>query len=244
MSSIKNALLLLSLLALASSVQAHSMHAMHELVFMADASTTTAYKCPVCGMSTMDFGYDNANYVELDNGQRVYTCGMDPQEVSGYSFEVTDTSNLAANMAAYVVNETDSTFSKCNTTCSKCADGDLLDPISGDNVTEDNFHYVCLKKGQSIYFASATTKDTYLANVNQAPRYAVKSVVCEGATCSDATKITTLSAAASSMKPLLSTASSSPTTAGSSSSTTTSGAPSVQTAMVLLLASAMLALLH
>lgn len=91
--------LLLALVALSADVKAHGMHGMHEMVFLStDASSTTAYKCPACGMSTMDNNYDNANYVELTYGQRIYTCGMDPREFSSYSFEVTDTAYVAANM--------------------------------------------------------------------------------------------------------------------------------------------------
>lgn len=105
MGSVTTALaLLLALATLSATSQAHGMHGMHEMVFLsADASSTTTYKCPACGMSTTDYGYDNANYVELMNGQRIYTCGMDPRAFASYSFEVTDTAYVAANMVRFAL---------------------------------------------------------------------------------------------------------------------------------------------
>lgn len=113
--------------------------------------------------------------------------------------------------AEFVVNKTDAeNFALCENSCPECAAG-VLDPISGAKVTTDNFQYVCLLNGQKLYFASETTKFEYLSKVNQAPRYLVEKTVCKGATCSDATQITTLSAAAKAMKPDLSAASTSTT---------------------------------
>lgn len=80
----------------AGSAAAHGMHGMHEMHAAADA--TTDYKCPACRMSTMKMGYNNANYVELANGQRVYSCGMDPRTFPDYTFTSTDAAYIAANM--------------------------------------------------------------------------------------------------------------------------------------------------
>ncbi|GMF17293.1 unnamed protein product [Phytophthora lilii] len=194
------------------------MHAMQARA-LAAANSTTDYTCPVCGMSTMDSGYDNDNYVTLAHGQTVYTCGMAARSFDAYAFEVTDTAYLAANMAEFIVNQTDAdTYAKCTSTCTECADG-INDPVSGDKVTTDNFVYVCLKNGQKIYFASQDNKNSYLTSVNSKPRYLVDSVICSGATCSDATNITTLSPAAQSFVADFSSASASGTTSSSSAAT-------------------------
>ena len=55
-------------------------------------------KCPSCGMSTTKMGYNNLNYVEFTNGQRIYSCGMEPRAFEAYPFQVTDTAYIAANM--------------------------------------------------------------------------------------------------------------------------------------------------
>ncbi|EGZ17855.1 hypothetical protein PHYSODRAFT_285994 [Phytophthora sojae] len=202
--------------------QLHDMHAMQaHRDLAASGASTTDYTCPVCGMSTLGSGYNNENYVTLQHGQTIFSCGMAARAFDAYDFDVTDTAYLAANMAEFIVNQTDaSTFAKCESTCTECADG-LSDPVSGDAVTTDNFVYVCLNNGQKIYFASQDNKNTYLASVNSEPRYLVDSVICSGATCSDATNITTLSPAAQSFVADYSSASASDTPSTSSSSTAT-----------------------
>jgi len=233
MGPLRSAVCVLAALAVAGVAacehHAHQHHAMgHDGAVMraleADASsksTTTAYTCPVCGMTSTYADYNNENYVALTHGQRVYTCGMAARTFTDYSFKSTDTAYLAANMAAYVVNATATDdYSDCEDACTECADG-LYDPISGEQVTTDNYHYVCLLKGQKIYFASLANKNTYLSNVNQEVRYAVNTSVCADSTCSDATQITTLSAAAAAMVPEIE--SSSGSGESSSSATTTSG---------------------
>ncbi|OWZ06116.1 Alpha kinase, partial [Phytophthora megakarya] len=198
--------------------QLHDMHAMQTHRDLAASVSSTDYTCPVCGMSTLDSGYDNENYVVMANGQRVYSCGMAARTFSDYSFEVTDTAYLAANMAEFIVNQTDATaFAECTNACDECAAG-VSDPVSGASVTTDNYQYVCLKNGQKIYFASQTNKNAYLEAVNSEPRYLVDSVICSGATCSDATNITTLSAAAQSFVADTSTAAA-PSTSSSSTAT-------------------------
>ncbi|GMF38914.1 unnamed protein product [Phytophthora fragariaefolia] len=207
--------------------QLHEMHARRDLA--ASGGSSTDFTCPVCGMSTLDSGYDNENYVAMQHGQTVYTCGMAARSFDAYDFDVTDTAYLAANMAEFIVNQTDaSTYAKCEDKCAECADG-ISDPVSGDAVTSDNFVYVCLNNGQKIYFASQDNKNTYLASVNSKPRYLVNSVICSGVTCSDATNITTLSPAAQSFVADYSSASASGTTAASTSSSTATESDSTST---------------
>ncbi|KAE8897186.1 hypothetical protein PF005_g9420 [Phytophthora fragariae] len=200
----------------------HQLHDMHAMQAHRDlAASSTDYTCPVCGMSTLDSGYDDENCVAMQHGQTVFTCGMAARSFDAYDFDVTDTAYLAANMAEFIVNQTDaSAYAKCEDKCAECADG-ISDPVSGDTVTSDNFVYVCLKNGQKIYFASQDNKNTYLASVSSEPRYLVDSVICSKATCSDATNITTLSPAALSFVADYSSASASGTTSTSSSSTAT-----------------------
>lgn len=234
--TLRSALCLLSALALAAACDHHAHH-VHDHVhdhahghvaaemraLEAEASskaTTTEYVCPVCGMSSMYADYANENYVALEHGQRVYTCGMAARAFGDYSFSSTDTAYLAANVAEFVVNATAADdYAECEDSCTECADG-LYDPVDGTQVTTSNYHYVCLSKGQKIYFASLANKNTYLSKVNQDVRYLVEDVVCAGSTCSDATQITTLSAAAAAMEPDLasSSGSSDTTTAPSTSS--------------------------
>ncbi|KAG6584851.1 Transmembrane protein [Phytophthora cinnamomi] len=197
----------------------HAMQAHRDLA--ASAASSTDYTCPVCGMSTLSSGYDNKNYVTMKHGQTVFSCGMAARSFDAYDFDVTDTAYLAANMAEFIVNQTDaSAYAKCETTCSECADG-ISDPVSGAAVSSDSFVYVCLNNGQKIYFASQDNKNSYLASVNSEVRYLVDSVICSGATCSDATNITTLSPAAQSFVADYSSASASGTTSTSASSTAT-----------------------
>ncbi|GMF35794.1 unnamed protein product [Phytophthora lilii] len=170
---------------------------------MSSSSTATTgsvssedFKCPVCGMSTKDMGYDNLNHIGFAHGQTVYTCGMAARSFDDYTFEVTDTAYLAANVAEFIINSTDATtYAECSDSCDECADG-IKDPVTGDDITTSNYQYVCLNNGQKIYFASTASKNEYLTKVNSEPRYLVDSIICEIKTCSDAENITVLSAAA------------------------------------------------
>ncbi|TDH67538.1 hypothetical protein CCR75_005345 [Bremia lactucae] len=182
--------------------EVHQPHGLRELQVNLDLASTSAsttdYTCPVCGMSTLDSGYDNTNYVSMINGQRIYSCGMSPRSFDSYNFEVTDTAYLAANMAEFIVNQTDAdAYAQCTNNCAECFDG-INDPVTGGAVSTENYVYVCLKNGQKIYFASQSNKNSYLSSVNTEPRHLVDSVICNGAMCSDATNITTLSPAAQS----------------------------------------------
>ncbi|KAG7398056.1 hypothetical protein PHYBOEH_011787 [Phytophthora boehmeriae] len=203
-------------------LQMHDMHAMQMHRGLASSSvSSTSYTCPVCGMSTLESGYDNENYVTMANGQKIYSCGMEPRSFEAYSGTLTDTSYLAANMAEFIVNQTDAdAYSECANECTECAAG-INDPVSGDAVTTDNFAYVCLTNGQKIYFASQDNKNSYLSSVNSEPRYLVDDVTCSGATCSDATTITTLSPAAQSFVADLSSTTPTATTSAPASSATT-----------------------
>ncbi|KAG7386199.1 hypothetical protein PHYPSEUDO_000520 [Phytophthora pseudosyringae] len=207
--------------------QLHDMHAMQTHRDLASSGvSSTDYTCPVCGMSTLDSGYDNENYVVMTHGQTVYSCGMAARTFAAYAFEVTDTAYLAANMAEFILNQTDAAaYAKCTNACAECSNG-ISDPVSGDSVTTANYVYVCLTNGQKIYFASQTNKNAYLGSVNTEPRYLVDSVICSGATCSDATNITTLSVAAQSFVADYSSASASSTTAGSATSSSSTATES------------------
>ncbi|GMF11072.1 unnamed protein product [Phytophthora lilii] len=183
---------------LVSVITAHVHHRHHDLhIPRFLASSTTEYECPVCGMSTKDYGYDNNNYVAMKHGQMIYSCGMGPQSTSEYSFKVRNVEYLAANMAEFIVNPTDKDYSGCEDSCSECAGG-IKDPVTGDAVTESNYVYVCFEKGQKLYFASHENRKAYLDSVSSSPRYLVDDVICSGSTCPDATKITALSSAAKS----------------------------------------------
>ncbi|EEY61778.1 uncharacterized protein PITG_13718 [Phytophthora infestans T30-4] len=203
--------------------QLHNMHAMQVHRDLASSGvSSTDYTCPVCGMSTLEMGYDNQHYVVMNHGQKIYSCGMAPRTLEPYTFEVTDTAYLAANMAEYIINQTDTdAYAACANACDECSDG-ISDPVSGDSVTSDNYVYACLKNGQKIYFASQDNKNSYLTSVNTEPRYLVDSVICSGVACSDATNITTLSPAAQSFVADLSSATPSATTAAPSDTTTES----------------------
>ncbi|KAL3667145.1 hypothetical protein V7S43_008084 [Phytophthora oleae] len=207
--------------------QLHDMHAMQAHRDLASSGvSSTDYTCPVCGMSTVDYGYDNDNYVVMTHGQRVYSCGMEARAFSAYDFDVTDSAYLAANMAEFIVNQTDTeAYAECTNACTECADG-ISDPVSGDSVTTDNYAYVCLVNGQKIYFSSQDNKNTYLGSVNSEPRYLVDTVICTGATCSDATKITTLSPVAQSFVADYSSASTTAASTASSSTATESDSSS------------------
>ncbi|TMW62489.1 hypothetical protein Poli38472_005107 [Pythium oligandrum] len=207
----------------ARRVAAHGMHAMHAMEEMADVSSSD-YKCPVCRMSTKTM-YNNENWVEMANGQRVYTCGMEPRQFDDYDFKSTDTAYLGANMAEFIVNESDKENYACDASCPECATG-IKDPISGAAVTTDNFKFVCLANGQKIYFASADTRKEYLSKVNQTPRVAVSAMTCEKNNCSDATKIQTLSALAKAFKPDTTSSNATTPAPASSSNSSTTTAPS------------------
>ncbi|GMF37780.1 unnamed protein product [Phytophthora fragariaefolia] len=133
----------------------------------------------------------------MTNGQKIYACGMGPQSSSEYSFKIRNAAYLAANMAEFIINPMEAGYTDCKDACSECADG-IKDPVTGDAVTVANFVYVCLGKGQKIYFASHVNRKAYLDNVNSKPRYLVDDVLCSGVSCPDATTITTLSSGAQS----------------------------------------------
>ncbi|KAG6586932.1 High affinity copper uptake protein 1 [Phytophthora cinnamomi] len=163
------------------------MQAHRELV-----SSTTDYECPVCSTSTKDYGYNNNYYVAMSHGQKIYTCGMGPQSTSECGFKVRNAAYLAANMAEFIVNPSNADYADCKDACPECAEG-IKDPVTGDAVTTDNFVYVCLDKGQKIYFSSHENREAYLVNVSSQPRYLVGDILCSGTSCSDAMTITTLS---------------------------------------------------
>lgn len=106
-----------ALLLCASDVATHGMHGMHEM-----ADSTTEYKCPSCRMSTLKSGYNNANYVELINGQRVYTCGMDARNFPDYTFKSTDAAYIAANLVRPLLAGTDRTCGVGLSVCVICVD--------------------------------------------------------------------------------------------------------------------------
>lgn len=160
---------------------------------------------------------NNAYYVSMTHGQKIYACSMGPQSTSEYSFKVRNAAYLAANMAEFIVNPTETDYTKCEDACPECADG-IKDPVTGDAVTTDNFVYVCLDKGQKVYFSSLENRSSYLDNVNRKPRYLVDDVLCSETSCSDATTITTLSSAALTFVSEYSSASGGGTTSSSSSS--------------------------
>ncbi|GMF31645.1 unnamed protein product [Phytophthora lilii] len=144
-----------------------------------------------------------------------------------YTFEVTDTAYLAANVAEFIINSTDATtYAECSDSCDECADG-IKDPVTGDDITTSNYQYVCLNNGQKIYFASTASKNEYLTKVNSEPRYLVDSIICEIKTCSDAENITVLSAAAQAFVPDLSASSRSGSATGSATASGSSAAVSV-----------------
>ena len=88
------------------------------------AMSSTDYTCPVCGMSTLDSGYDNENYVTMMHGQKVYSCGMAARPFPAYSSDLTDTAYLGANMAEFIINQTDvDAYAKCTSACNECVDG-------------------------------------------------------------------------------------------------------------------------
>ena len=201
----------------------HATPQLHRtLTSTATVSSTDDHTCPVCGMSTLDSGYDNANYVTLTHGQKIHSCGMAARSFPSYGAKLTDTAYLAANVAEFIVHPTDaSAYAKCSRTCDECADG-INDPMSGAAVTTDTYVYVCLKNGQKIYFASQANKNAYLSSVQTEPRYRVDAVMCEGAPCSDATTVTTLSPAAQRFVPDLSSSRARGTAAAPSTSSSSS----------------------
>ncbi|KAG7383186.1 hypothetical protein PHYBOEH_010027 [Phytophthora boehmeriae] len=203
-----------------STSSSHAMSTMASMSMDMSSSTTTSdeeFKCPVCGMSTTDMGYNNENHISFAHGQTIYTCGMAARSFDDYTFELTDTSYLAANVAEFIVNSTDaSAYAECDSECDECANG-IMDPVTGDEITTSNYQYVCLNNGQKIYFASTDSKNEYLNNVNSEPRYLVDTIICENETCADAKNITTLSAAAQAFVPDLSASSRTGSTAASGS---------------------------
>nr|CCA23376.1 alpha putative [Albugo laibachii Nc14] len=154
-------------------------------------------KCPSCGMSTTKMGYNNLNYVEFTNGQRIYSCGMEPRAFEAYPFQVTDTAYIAANMAEFISNDRND----CTSDCPLCASGTVRDPVDGQVVSADAFQFVCLENGQKLFFASKETKAKYLENVNKNVRYLVSNTICNSVVCADVMKITALSPAATAFKP-------------------------------------------
>ncbi|RLN21146.1 hypothetical protein BBO99_00009223 [Phytophthora kernoviae] len=202
-----------------STMSTHSSMDMASMDMSSSSITSDEdFTCPVCGMSTKDMGYDNDNHISFAHGQTIYTCGMAARSFDDYSFDLTDTSYLAANVAEFIINSTDaSAYAKCEDSCDECANG-IMDPVTGDEITTDNYQYVCLNNGQKIYFASTDSKAEYLNNVNSEPRYLVDTIICENEACSDAKNITVLSAAAQAFVPDLSSSSSTGSTAASGSS--------------------------
>ncbi|KAF1784660.1 Ctr copper transporter [Phytophthora cactorum] len=200
--------------------QLHDMHAMQAHRDLASSGvSSTDYTCPVCGMSTLDDGYDNENYVVMTHGQKIYSCGMAPRSFDPYSFEVTDTAYLAANMPNLSSTRRTLRPTPSARTLAPSARTASVTPCLETRSPPTTTCTCVLPEAKKIYFSSQDNKNSYLTSVNTEPRYLVDSVICSGATCSDATNITTLSPAAQSF---VTTAPSSDTTTESDTSSTSS----------------------
>ncbi|OQR99024.1 hypothetical protein ACHHYP_07431 [Achlya hypogyna] len=171
---------LLTIVALLAVAAGH----MHDLNSGMDMSMPVGNgkHCPVCNMDAED-GW----FVELKNGQRLYTCSMTSGDnylagIHGFSHPAL----FGATMNEYVAPDA----SHCTPGCADCnASVPVLDPVSGAAVTSANAQSICFSRGQKLYFASKATKVAFAAALPSHPYYAVKSVMCGGKSCPDAFQI-------------------------------------------------------
>ncbi|RHY41117.1 hypothetical protein DYB30_012656 [Aphanomyces astaci] len=145
-------------LATLPSTDAHASHAAHAAQATAAAGIHDDKHCPLCNMYVKD---DNLTwFTELKNGQRIYTCGMtNGTQFSRGKNSFSHPSLVGATLGSLIVPD----GTGCNATCPECDDPTtpVLDPITGTKITSAKFTFLCLKKGQKIYFESDTSKATF-----------------------------------------------------------------------------------
>ncbi|KAF0690309.1 Aste57867_18290 [Aphanomyces stellatus] len=181
-------------------VDAHAAHGAHA----AQATTGAASgvnddkHCPLCNMWVKD---ENMTwFTELKNGQRIYTCGM----TNGTQYQLgskyfSHPSLVGATLGSLVVPD----GTGCNATCPECDDPTtpVRDPITGTKISSAKFTYLCLKKGQKIYFESDTTKQTFLSGAQSKAYFGVASNTCNSTECPDSMQDVPVTAAAATPSP-------------------------------------------
>ncbi|CAK4085816.1 unnamed protein product [Aphanomyces euteiches] len=164
-------------------VHGHAAHGAHGAAAAAASTVNDDKHCPLCNMFATD--YNLTWFTELNNGQRIYTCGMtDGTQYKNGKNSFSHSSLVGATLGSLVVED----GTGCNNTCPECNDpttSPVLDPISGSKISSTNFTYLCLKRGQKIYFESNATKSTFLSGSNSKSYFSVKALTCNNATCPD-----------------------------------------------------------
>ncbi|ETV77239.1 hypothetical protein H257_08700 [Aphanomyces astaci] len=169
-------------LATLPSTDAHASHAAHAAQATAAAGIHDDKHCPLCNMYVKD---DNLTwFTELKNGQRIYTCGMtNGTQFSRGKNSFSHPSLVGATLGSLIVPD----GTGCNATCPECDDPTtpVLDPITGTKITSAKFTYLCLKKGQKIYFESDTSKATFTSGALSKSYFGVNTLTCNGVACPD-----------------------------------------------------------
>ncbi|OQR95928.1 3-ketoacyl-CoA thiolase A [Thraustotheca clavata] len=167
-------LLLSSLLLLSTCVYGHGAHS-HA------AGINDDKRCPSCNMAAKDAKF--TWFTELNNGQRIYTCAMN----TGDDYKKGSNYFSHPSLVGATMYQLANSSTTCTNACPECDDSLMVvkDPISGDIVSSKNFTFICLKRGQKIYFSSTGTKATFLAGLAASPYFGVRNVSCGGNQCPD-----------------------------------------------------------
>ncbi|ETV89582.1 hypothetical protein H257_00804 [Aphanomyces astaci] len=135
--------------------------------------------CPICNMDVVSDWY-----IQMAHGQRIYSCSM----IDGSQFKSGVRGFSHASLVGATMKDISSNPS-CDNSCPDCAAGTVLDPMSGDVVSDLNFKYLCLNRGQKVYFASEATKQQFVQGSSTTPYFGVDKVVCGGSPCPDSFQI-------------------------------------------------------
>ncbi|KAG9416235.1 hypothetical protein AC1031_000632 [Aphanomyces cochlioides] len=147
--------------------------------------------CPICNMDV-----ESDWFVLMKHGQKINSCSM----TDGSQFRLgVNAFSHAARIGATMKDITSNP--KCDASCPECSTGNVMDPISGDKVTDANFKFLCFNRGQRLYFSSEATKEQFITGMNSHPYFGVDKLVCGGQPCPDSFQLPQVSHADSPSPP-------------------------------------------
>ncbi|KAF0690431.1 Aste57867_18163 [Aphanomyces stellatus] len=143
--------------------------------------------CAICNMDV-----ETDWYIELQHGQRIFSCSM----TDGTHYTPSDVHSFSHAALTGATMKDISSNPKCDNSCPECDGGNVMDPISGAAVTSANFKFICLNRGQKVYFATDASKQSFAQGIASKPYFGVTQVICGGKPCPDGFHVPTLTSMA------------------------------------------------
>ncbi|OQR92764.1 hypothetical protein ACHHYP_03231 [Achlya hypogyna] len=156
-------------------------HGAHAHAHAHAAGVNDDKRCPSCNMVAKDANF--TWYTELNHGQKIYTCAMN----TGLDYKEGEKAFSHPALVGATLHDLANSTTTCSNACPECDDPSTVvkDPNSGAVVTSASFSYICLKRGQKIYFTSDANKQVFLLGLAASPYFGVQNMSCGGAVCPD-----------------------------------------------------------